>query len=103
MPLYVAIRECWEGVGVRQVDVADRIGRTQTQVSKYGLGQVQPDVDIILAIEKACGRPAGWILNAAGYIATTSSVPEAVAMDASLSVEGQRAVLAVYETFARDH
>lgn len=101
--LAAAIRECYEGVGdrrdgtaIRQVDVAERVGLLQGQLSKYVSGSVRPPLEMINAIEAACGRPKGWILIRAGYVDLPRTVPEVVLTDVDLSHASAVALLTLY-------
>lgn len=82
--------------GRRQIDVANRLGVAQNTVSRWATGTNLPKtLDQLSAIEEACDRPAGFILNAAGYIQVTS-VPEAIAMDPGLTDHDRDFLLAGY-------
>lgn len=102
IPLHEAIREAFSGVGLTQAQLAQRMGVDQTTVSRLANGrwgeQGGPAPDVLARIEDAAGRPRGWILVRAGYIADVATVPEAIAMDSRLTADARRMVLRVYES-----
>jgi transcriptional regulator with XRE-family HTH domain len=82
--------------GHRQQDVADAVGVRQNTVSRWNTGRSLPrDLDTIEAVERACGRPPGFILAVALGLQVTT-VEEAIAMDPMLSDFGRRVVLSTY-------
>jgi hypothetical protein len=104
-----ALRACYNGAGLRQTDVVERvqesgnpeIGRdfvTQPKLSRWSTGPDRPPLDVLPVIEFVCERPIGSILHAAGYVGDlVPSVRLAVEMDPSLSPEAKRMLLASYE------
>lgn len=102
-PLPSAIREAYEGMGLSQVEVARRMGVDQTRISRFALGKWKPDngpdPDMIARIEAACGRPRGWILQAAGYAAGDGavSVEDAINADRGLTGPLREALIGHYQ------
>jgi transcriptional regulator with XRE-family HTH domain len=101
-PLPSAIREAYEGKGLSQVQVARRMGVDQTRISRLALGKWKPengpDPDVLARIEEACGRPRGWILIAAGYVADVGvlTVEDAINADRALTEPLRQALLGHY-------
>src|SRR5213592_2060649 len=79
--LHEAIRESFDGLGLTQAQVAQRMGVDQTTVSRLANGkwgdQGGPTPDVLARIEEAAGRPRGWILVQGGYVADVLTVAEA--------------------------
>ena len=95
-----AVRECYEGVGMRQTQVAARTGLLQSQISRYSSGKDRPALEIIRTIEEACGRRKGWVLARAGFVDIPSTLPQMILMDPSLSHEAQVVLLASYRALS---
>lgn len=49
------LREIRERAGLRQIDLADRLGRPQSYVSKYEIGERRLDLFELRAICRTCG------------------------------------------------
>jgi hypothetical protein len=104
-----ALRACYNGAGLRQVDVVERVQKSenpeiptdfvsQPKLSRWSTGRDRPPLDALPVIEFVCERPIGSILHAAGYVGdVVPSVSYAVEMDPSLSPEAKRMLLASYE------
>lgn len=94
-----AIREAYEGRGLTQVQVAERMAVDQTRISRLANGKWSedrgPDPWILAKIEDAAGRPRGWILTQAGFVAEARTVPDAIAVDPALS-DTQRGFLLTF-------
>jgi hypothetical protein len=109
-----ALRACYNGAGLRQVDVVERIQDsgnpdippdfiTQPKLSRWSTGRDRPPLDALPVLEAVCGRPIGSILHAAGYVAdVVPSVAHAIAMDPALSPDAKRMLLASYEAMTRE-
>lgn len=92
-----AIRDCYEGKGIGQVQLAELSGIPQQTISRLARGETAPRLPQLAAIESACGRPRGWIVVQAGFGPDVQSVADAVAMDPDLDDDGREAVLLAYE------
>jgi hypothetical protein len=109
-----ALRACYNGAGLRQVDVVERVSRsgnpdiphdfvTQPKLSRWSTGRDRPPLDVLPVVEHVCERPIGSILHAAGYVAdVVPSVPHAIEMDPALTPEAKRMLLASYDALRRD-
>lgn len=91
-----AIRACRKGRAT-QDEINERTGIGQSTLSSYEAGASVPTVTRVAAIERACGRPAGFILNHAGLIEVITTVLQAIEMDPDLDDGGRRAVRAYYD------
>jgi transcriptional regulator with XRE-family HTH domain len=100
-PLNQAIREAFTGLGLNQVQLAQRMGVDQTTISRLANGkwgeQGGPTPDILARIEEAAGRPRGWILIQAGYVDDVRSTAEAIAVDPDLSDSARQIVSSYYQ------
>lgn len=87
--------------GLTQSDLAARLGVDQRTVSRLEAGR-RPYVDQVLAIDAACGRPAGWILRSAGLIDEISgeTAEAAIDQDPLLTEHWRALVLASYRAAA---
>ena len=94
MELRDAIRAAIDGLS--HSEVASRLGVSQPTVSRWASGETEPRFAEILRLERACGRPAGFILAAVADIQVTT-VPDAIAMDPVLTDQGRRVLLATYD------
>ena len=109
-----ALRACYNGAGLRQVDIVERVQRsgnpelpkdfvTQPKLSRWSTGRDRPPLDVLPVIEFVCERPIGTILHAAGYVRDiVPTVPYAIEMDPSLSPEAKRMLLASYEALQHE-
>jgi hypothetical protein len=103
-----ALRACYNGAGLRQVDVVERVQDSgnpqipadfvsQPKLSRWSTGRDRPPLDVLPVIEFVCERPIGSILHAAGYVGdVVPSVEHAIEMDPTLSPEAKRMMLASY-------
>jgi transcriptional regulator with XRE-family HTH domain len=85
--------------GRSQKEVADLIGEPPSTFSRWVQGKYLPDFPDLAKIERACGRPLGFILHAAGYVDEVASVPDAVAMAPELDDGQRRIIMDVYRGF----
>jgi hypothetical protein len=84
-----------------QKGVAEEIGEPPSTFNKWIKGTYLPDFPDLAKIEAACGRPAGFILHAAGYVAEVRTVEEAIAMDPALDDDHRSGLLAGYRSAVR--
>jgi transcriptional regulator with XRE-family HTH domain len=89
-----AIRKACDGHPQRQLAAA--LGVTQSTISKWWRGEVEPVPSQIDALEIACGRPHGFVFRLAGWFGEISSVEQCLAYDATISDEGKEVILAAY-------
>lgn len=66
MDVPALIREAMETLGISQAGLARQLRRAQPTVSRWLLGQVQPDYESCLRLSMITGKPAGDVLRAAG-------------------------------------
>lgn len=90
-----AVRACRLGRATQE-EVAERTGIGQTTLSAYERGKSEPGALGLRDIERACGRPAGWIAVQAGLVLDVKSVPEAIAIDPALPEDARPGLLAAY-------
>ena len=81
-----------------QTDIAEKTGMSQSQISRFSTGGTPPSLDQIVAIEDAAGRPRGFILRAAGYVADTLTIEDAIDADPTLTDENRRILHAVVQS-----
>lgn len=96
MSLSEAIRACYED-RLTQDQLAEVTGMLQSKVSRLARGETEPRLSDLKQIEKACGRPAGWIAAQAGYVAEIRTVPEAIDMDPDLDDAGRESLRNAWE------
>lgn len=63
--LGAVIRGVYRDAGIRQEDLAARVGVSQSTVSDWVNGRSVPSAIQIVAIDEACGHPAGYTMTAA--------------------------------------
>lgn len=98
--LAAAIRNVYRG-RLTQMELADRLGVAQNTVSRWSTGEVEPSLDQIAAIEKACGVERGFILRAAGYVDESHSPDALIARDARLEPSKRELLVAAYKAALR--
>lgn len=91
-----AIRRAYTG-RFTQTELAEQLGVAQNTISRWATGDVEPRLDDIVAIEKACALPRGTILRAAGYVVDSVSPEEVVAADQRLDAARRELLLAAYQ------
>lgn len=84
MSLAAAIRQCYEG-RTTQVELAAKLAKNQSTISKWVRGENEPTLEEIASLERACDRPAGWILIAGGFVDVPSTTSDAINQDPSIS------------------
>lgn len=106
-----AFRDCYEGVGFTQDQLADATGIPQPTISRYARGASVPDVIDVAMVEDACDakaqtsggtlqrRPRGWVAAQAGLAIEVTTVPQAIAMDPNLSDIQRKILTGMYEGF----
>lgn len=62
----------------------------QPDISKWERGKAVVPLEALPLLDEALGEPRGFLLVAAGYVSGVQSVPEAIAMDTTLSPEARR-------------
>ena len=98
--LATAIRNVYRG-RLTQIELADRLGVAQNTVSRWSTGEVEPSLEQIAAIEKACGVERGFILRAAGYVVESFSPDALIARDARLEPSKRELLVAAYKAALR--
>lgn len=63
MTIALRIKQRRQQLGLTQADLALRAGISQTQISKYELGQNEPTAYAILALAKALNTSSDWMLG----------------------------------------
>jgi transcriptional regulator with XRE-family HTH domain len=96
VPLKLALRLAYEEVGMSQERLAELIGTHQSRVSAWVGGKNRPSLETIAAIEDATGRPRGWILERAGFVAMPTTTEQMLAFDPELDEHSRRVLRAVY-------
>jgi transcriptional regulator with XRE-family HTH domain len=86
---------------MKQEDLATAVGTDQPTVSKWERGIIRPSLEYLRAVERATGRPPGFVFVAAGLVELPQSTEDAIAMDTRLSDAAKDSVLAVLETMSR--
>lgn len=94
--LVEAIRACCDE-RANQDQLGERTSFSQSTASNYLAGKSIPGPLAINEIERACGRPDGWIAVRAGLVAEVKTVPEAIAMAPGLADDDRDALLDTYE------
>ena len=90
-----AIRAAYSG-RLTQRELAGHLGVAQNTVSRWATGEVEPRLDDIAAIERACGLVPGHVLRAAGYVADDLDPMAVVASDHRLDNPRRELLLATY-------
>ena len=91
-----SVRAAYTG-RMTQVELGDAIGRDQSSVSQLVNGRRGVSIGELLAIEAACGRPAGWVLRHAGLVdGGPCDVLSALEADPALSDAARAALRAAY-------
>ena len=95
--------------GVKTLDLAYRIGRQQSYVSKVESGAVRevPPPDVLIALSRELGISVGEQLAALGYPIDDAPVPDQDAADlaraiAALPADRRRIVAELVDTLPRD-
>ncbi|HLU95235.1 MAG TPA: helix-turn-helix transcriptional regulator [Thermobifida alba] len=91
-----AFREAYEVAGLSQQELSRRIGVDQTTISKYARGAVQPPLEMLPKVERACGHKLGYILRRAGFVEDIDT-RTAILADPDLSLESRQALVRSYD------
>lgn len=75
-----------------QQQLAERLGTDQTKLSKWEGDHHRPSLEELGEIERACNRPRGFILVAAGFVELPASLEAAIDVDPRLTDEGRAAL-----------
>jgi transcriptional regulator with XRE-family HTH domain/tetratricopeptide (TPR) repeat protein len=70
--LGTVIRRTYREAGVRQEDLAAAVGVSQSTISDWVNGRSEPSVSQIVALDRACGQPNGYIMRQAGLLDETT-------------------------------
>lgn len=79
-----------------QAELADAVGVDQPTVSKWVKGSRRPSLEELSRIERACRVPLGFVLRAAGFVADTLTVPDAIEADPMLPEPDKQLLLLIY-------
>jgi len=79
-----------------QTELARRSGIDQPTISKLlrGVRLTSMTVWEMMAMERACGVPAGWMLSEAGYLSPTTSARNAIMGEVELPMLARKMLLA---------
>lgn len=80
-----AFRQAYEQAGLSQEQLSEMTGVKQTTISKYARGAVQPPLELLPAVDAACGKPRGHILRLAGYVDDEVDVVAAIENDPNIT------------------
>jgi transcriptional regulator with XRE-family HTH domain len=85
-----------------QSEVARRTGITQPEISKIARGQRPTTLNLweMIEIERATGRPHGFILREMKYLPEITSARDAIMSSPDLDATGRAIVLAAYDAAA---
>lgn len=97
-PICAAIKQAREDAELTQEDVAARLRVTQSMVGRWEKGS-EPMLDVIARLEAIFGLRKGDLLRAAGYVADSMSVVQAVEFS-TLDPKSRRVLLATYRSLA---
>lgn len=93
--LATAIRQAYAG-RLTQMQLAAELGVAQNTISRWSTGDVEPRLDDIARLEKACSLPRGYILRSAGYIEEFVGPEDVIAGDSRLDQPRRDLLLAAY-------
>lgn len=62
-----------------QAQLAEAIGVDQPTVSKWEAAKMLPSIEDVVAVEKATGRPGGFVFRSAGLVDEVVDIPSAIA------------------------
>lgn len=95
--LGAAVREAMGELTQSEVARNSRIDQPTLSKLVRGVRLTPMTVWEMLTIEKACNRPAGWILSRAGYSAERPSATEAIMGEDDLPILARRMLIAALE------
>lgn len=89
---------------LEQTELADKVGSTQPRISDLEgpQGHLEKLLDLVNAIEEACGRRRGYTLHQAGYVSDEVDVPTAIAADPNIDKGRAEALLKIYNILCRE-
>lgn len=96
-----AIRATYEAAGLSQVALAERLGFDQPRISRYVRDVDRPGLDILVAIDEACGVERGHVLRRAGYVEAATDVRTAIRADTVLDEVHKDSLVDLYEVFLK--
>ena len=97
-----AFRRAYEGAGLSQQALSAATGIDQSLISKYARGATQPPLDALVKVDRACGRPKGYVLRLAGYVDDDLDIKAALASDPTPEPDGRGMVVRLYEMLQDD-
>lgn len=97
VPLNQAIKRAYTG-RARQEDIATALGVAQPTVSRWARGEVEPSFDQLAALEDHVDRPRGFVLMAAGFVARSLTVEDAILADPQIDDRDRDSLLALYHS-----
>jgi transcriptional regulator with XRE-family HTH domain len=101
-----ALRRAISGMGHgAQSELARRTGITQPEISRLARGLRPTPLNLweMREIERAAGRPHGYILREMGYLSPVDDARVAIATSPDLDEQARRAVLATYDAMVGAH
>lgn len=99
MHLHEAMRLAYSG-RTTQEELAAKLGVGQNTISRWVTGASTPTLDQIRDFELAAGRPVGFVLRHAGYVADGERLEDIVDSDATIDDE-DRLLIRTAVDFAR--
>jgi transcriptional regulator with XRE-family HTH domain len=95
------LAEALKGQGLKQDDLAARLGATQPSVSGWINGRYEPAADTVFAVERTLGLEPGHLSRPLGYlpveaVGRPASVEAAIAQSTLLGDDEKAALIGVY-------
>lgn len=101
--LSTAFRQAYEAAGLSQQALGERLGIDQSLISKYARGAVEPPLELLPEVDRACGQPLGHVLRLAGYVDDTAAdVLAAIKADQTIREDAKVALVDFYRSFRRN-
>lgn len=88
-------------VGLSQVELAGKLGVAQSLVGRWETSR-EPSLEMVNAIEVACGLTKGELLRRAGFVGESPSVLLAIEADRKLTPAARRMLLASYRSAVKE-
>lgn len=76
-------------------------GFSQSEIQRWAAGKRLPQIDTLFNLDRALGRPSGYLLRAAGLVEDTTSTEDAIKNDPRLVPDVQGVVLDAFEGAVR--
>lgn len=93
-----AFRVAMETAGLRQGDVAEALNVDPATVSRWSRGMQRIDLEVFPLLDELCGRPHGYVLRLAGYVADSDAdVRAAIEADRLLTDKSKSALSLLYD------